>query len=488
MKTMAFAPTNASYRDDLKLLLVLTVVAAPAAAAAAIGVLVPAAAQALFMLAGLAVAGAFFVMVAARPVRAAYVFLALEPLVGGIDRGVLIPVVRPSEALQVFLTMAVLAGVVVRALRGETLRIHITKLDRALVVLAVLSSVWPLFWLLARGQLPTSSDVFFSLVLWRLAALYALFRWVVRTPEQVRRCFWILVGGASLLALIALAQALGHLNLGGVWTPTLKGDTTGRGGATLNSAIATGDYLAYSLAVALPWYLRTRGPRRLLGCLIGIIAIGSLGTGQFSAWIGALIVFFVVVSNEGAMRRVLVWFPPVIALGALVAWPVISTRLSGFGSYWGVPPSWLGRIDNLTNFYIPRLSGFNWVLGVRPDPVLPASETWRDAIFLESGLLWFFWVGGIPLFLGFLWFARATLRHTRRVYHSRGDDIGVAALAARAAFTAMLILTVIDMHLTMRGGGDLFFVLLGLSANLQVPIRPREPVPPEVTRLERSLR
>jgi hypothetical protein len=324
--------------------------------------------------------------------------------------------------------------------------------------------------------------------LWRLAALYALFRWVVRTPEQVRRCFWILVGAAGVLALIALAQALGHLNLGGVWTPTIKGDTTGRGGATLNSAIATGDYLAYSLAVALPLYLRTRGPRRLLGCVIAVIAIGSLGTGQFSAWIAALIVFLVVVSNEGAMRRLLVWFPPLIAFGALVAWPVISTRLSGFGSVWGVPPSWLGRIDNLTNFYIPRLSGFHWVLGVRPDPVLPAPETWRDAIFLESGVLWFFWVGGIPLFLGFLWFARVTLRHTRRVYQSRNDDIGVAALAARAAFMAMLILTVIDMHLTMRGGGDLFFVLLGLSANLQVPIRPREPAPPEVTRLERSLR
>jgi hypothetical protein len=488
MKTMAFAPTNRSYREDLKLLLALTAVAAPAAAAAAVGVLIPAAAKALLLLVGLAVAVGVFVIVAARPVRAAYAFLALEPFVGGIDRGVVIPVMRPSEALQVFLTAAVLGGVVVRAWRGEAFRVHITRLDRAIVALAVLSSVWPLFWLLARGQIPTSSDVFWALVLWRLAALYALFRWVVRTPEQVRRCFWILVGAGSALALIALAQALGHLNLGGVWTPTIKGDTTGRGGATLNSAIATGDYLAYSLAVALPWYLRTRGPRRMLGCLIAVIAIGSLGTGQFSAWIAAFIVFLVVISNEGAMRRLFVWFPPLIAFGALVAWPVISTRLSGFGSYWGIPPSWLGRIDNLTNFYIPRLSGFHWVLGVRPDPVLPAPETWRDAIFLESGVLWFFWVGGIPLFIGFLWFARTALRHTGRVHRSRSDDIGIAALAARAALIAMLVLTVIDMHLTMRGGGDLFFVLLGLSANLQVPITPREPVPPEVTRLERSLR
>ena len=34
---------------------------------------------------------AFLVLVAVRPVTAAYVFLATQPFVGGIDRGVLIP-------------------------------------------------------------------------------------------------------------------------------------------------------------------------------------------------------------------------------------------------------------------------------------------------------------------------------------------------------------------------------------------------------------
>ena len=37
----------------------------------------------------------------------------------------------------------------------------------------------------------------------------------------------------------------------------------------------------------------------------------------------------------------------------------------------------------------------------------------------------------------------------------------------------LLFLSIIDMHLTLRGGGDLFFILLGLSANLNVP----EPIP-----------
>ena len=114
------------------------------------------------------------------------------------------------------------------------------------------------------------------------------------------------------------------------------------------------------------------------------------------------------------------------------------------------------------------------MLGVRPDSVLPAPETWRDVIYLESGVLWFFWVGGIPLFLGFVWFVHATLRHTRRVARARVDDIGAVALATRAALWSILVLSVIDMHLTLRGGGELFFILLGISANRLVPIPPPE--------------
>src|SRR6188768_1075791 len=140
---------------------------------------------------------AAFVFIARRPVWAAYVFLATQPFIGGIDRGKLVPLLRPSEALQFFLTAAVLAGVAVRALQGERLSVRFTRLDRTIVVLAALSSIWPLFWMFARGRIPTSTDFFSTIVVWRLAALYALFRWVVKTPEQARRCMWTLLISAG---------------------------------------------------------------------------------------------------------------------------------------------------------------------------------------------------------------------------------------------------------------------------------------------------
>jgi hypothetical protein len=80
--------------------------------------------------------------------------------------------------------------------------------------------------------------------------------------------------------------------------------------------------------------------------------------------------------------------------------------------------------------------------------------------------------------VGFLWFVRAAFRHTKLVVERRNDDIAVAAVATRAALWCLLILSVIDMHLTLRGGGDLFFILLGLSANMNVPEPMPEPEPP----------
>jgi hypothetical protein len=428
---------------------------------------------------GLTAVVASFVFIARNPLWAAYIFLATQPFIGGIDRGKIIPLLRPSEALQFFLTGAVLAGVAVRALQGERLSVRLTRLDRAIVLLAVLSSIWPLCWMFARGRIPSSTDFFSTIVIWRLAGLYALFRWVVKTPEQVRKCMWILLVSAGMLAILAIADSLGIFKLGGIWAPAQSdGSNTGRGAATLNSSIAVGDYLSYAFAVALVYLLRGRQPKLIVGAVCGLCVLGILGTGQFSAWIAALIVVVVVARQEGQMARLAAWMVPLGVLAAVVAGPVVAQRLAGFSGPQGLPPSWLGRYDNLHSFFLPMLGNFRWVLGVRPDSVIPAPETWRDVIYLESGYLWFFWVGGIPLFLGFLWFARAAFRQTRVVIDRRHDDISVAAVATRAALWCLMILSIIDMHLTLRGGGDLFFILLGLTANLNVPEPIPDPEPP----------
>jgi hypothetical protein len=410
-------------------------------------------------------AGGLFALAATRPVTAAYVYLAAMPFITGIERGALVPLMRPNEALQLLLTVAVVSGAYVRSLTRREAVVSVTRLDRTIVVLAVLASVWPIAWLLLRGQSPTSEDLLSTVTLWRLGALYALFRYVVRTPEQLRRCIGILLLAAGGLAVVTVLEALGAPSIGGLVDGTggaVAAD--GRGQGTLSSSIAVGDFLAYSLAVVLALTLRGRVHRWTTAVAALVVCCGILATGQFSAWIAALIVVVVVAGSERQLGRLLVRALPVAAVGLVVSWPIVQQRLSGFESEVGVPNSWVGRVDNLTNFFLPQLGGFRWVLGVRPDSVLPAPETWREVIYLESGLLWLLWVGGIPLLLAFFWFLRTALRHTRQVAASRADDVGAVALGARAALWAMALLSIIDMHLTLRGGGDLLFLLLGLSA------------------------
>ena len=175
---------------------------------------------------------------------------------------------------------------------------------------------------------------------------------------------------------------------------------------------------------------------------------------------------------------------PYLVAGAAVASPVIIQRLSGFASPYGVPRSWLGRVDNLSHFYLPRLGNFRFVLGVSPNSVLNAPETWREKIFLESGHLWLLWVGGIPMLCAFLvWLHLARAGARQRAVRDPDGVVGVASAAARVSLTIMAVLTTIDMHLTLRGASDvlMLFVATGIAplvlpretvAQSQRPVRP----------------
>ena len=85
---------------------ILAVAAGPLLALATIGVLV---------LVGLFAAAAY------RPVFATYGYLGTLPLIAGIDRGNLIPLVRPNEALLVVLIAGAVFGGYLRWCRGDRL-------------------------------------------------------------------------------------------------------------------------------------------------------------------------------------------------------------------------------------------------------------------------------------------------------------------------------------------------------------------------------
>ena len=419
-------------------------------------------------------------VVMAHPPMAAYMLLATTPLIVGIDRGSILPVVRPNEALALLCASAlVLRRIVVG--RDDPLRIRLSPVDLPLLLLAASNSVLPLLSMVIRRRPVSSDDLLYALVLWKYAMVFLIVRTSIRTEKQVRRCLLISMAVAGVVAVIAVLQSL---NLLGV--PTLlaryfapMGNERvlhiNRGTSTLASSLATGDVMAFNLAIALAWLAAGHQPRRLIFAASGVFAVGGVASGQFSAVIGLVVVVVAVGVLTRRLARTLLRLAPFAVIVLALLEPVIERRLMGFRSPSGLPSSWEGRLNGLRNYFWPELfSDFNFVLGVRPAARVPALETWRSWVWIESGYTWLLWSGGIVMVVAFFLFLGRAMRTLARTAKARNDTIGVAAVAGFASLAAVAVLMLFDAHLILRGAGDLLFPLIALgltAATIQAPPR-----------------
>jgi hypothetical protein len=400
-----------------------------------------------------------------RPVAATYLYLATMPFLAGIDRGA-IPL-RANEAVLLLVLTGAGAGAYVRYLRGAPVSLRLRPaVDVPLAAFVLLSTIWPLASMLLRATTPQASDLLAVLPVCKLTALLLLVRTTVVEPAQLVRLIRIVAWTATAIAAIAILQTLGvgpvvHL-LGAISPGEQTSELTARGSTTLASSIATGDVIIIGLTLVIASGMNGvlgRRERLVAGFVLGA---GALAAGQFSTWISALVAAVLLLHLFPALRRRAVPFLPVVALAVLIGAPAFIARVASFGEGFGVPRSWLGRWDNLSHFYIPRLfPDFQFLIGVSPDSVLPAPETWREVIFLESGYLELLWVGGIPLLLGFAWLSVAVLRRTRALV-GRVGPVGACAATLQVAWATVIVLSVIDPHIFLRGTGDLLFALLGV--------------------------
>jgi hypothetical protein len=418
--------------------------------------------------AAVAVAGiAVTVLTALRPVTAVYVYLATLPFLAGIDRDRLLPLVRPNEALLVLLLVGVVTGAYLRFVRGDEIRLRLSPFDVALGVFVLLSTLWPVTWMLLRGAVPGGAELAALLPVCKLIGLLILVRVTVRYEDELLRLGRVIIWPAAVVAVIAVLQTVGFppvvTLLNTYWRP-LGSDPTGvteRGSTTLASSIATGDYVVLALALLIALSVRGLVARRELQVVGLILLSGTLAAGQFSTWASASIVGAGLLHLHTQLRRYAVRLIPVLGVAILIGLPAFWARLAEFGDGYGVPRSWLGRWDNLVSFYLPALGKFGWLLGISPNSVLQAPETWREVIYLEYGYLQLLWVGGVPLLAAFVWLSVELLRHARRAA-LRPDAAGAYASALWAAWWMVLLLSVIDIHLVLRGAGELFFTFIAI--------------------------
>lgn len=436
---------------------------------AGVGMLLPFAPTRLVLVGVVAVAigGA----VAVHPPLAAYLLVGVTPLVAGIDRGRLLPVLRPAEALELLVGGALIARALVLARDGGGIRSRRGPMDAPILALAVTSSVMPLVWMLARGITPAQDDVLYTLMIWKYYGLFAIVRASIRTDEEIRKVLLISVAAGAIVASIAVLQSLQLFGvprlLSSFFSPYGNADalTNNRGGSTLALPIAAADLLILDLGIVLAaWPRLGRGASASAAALAGLLTLGIVASGEISAMLG-LVVAVCAIAWVTRRSGMLLRFAPALLVSGVLLGPVIERRLAGFQSTSGLPLSWQGRLFNLTNYFWPTLfSHGNFLLGVRPAARVTTSSMATGYVWIESGYTWLLWAGGIPLLVAFVFFALRGLRVSAIVTRAQGGAASIAATSVFGTMSMIVLLMLIDPHLTYRGSADLLFALLAVCS------------------------
>lgn len=419
---------------------------------------------------GAVIAIGLVALVAFRPAIGANLYLLITPLVAGISRDLFLPTIRIHEALLGLIVAGLMIRGLVRMLRGHQYRLQASKVDIAMVALVATGSLVSMLWRFSQGEPITTDDFLYAIVFWKYFALYLVFRVAVTTGDQAATALRVALGVTAVVAVVGVLQALGLFGVPQLlftWYPAFLGEVAevGRGASTLGLTFAVADVCLIAAAAAASLAREATGrARHLLSALIVVYVLGAIGAGQFSGYIGMVVALVALGFAFGEVRQVLRRGAVAMGIGAVFAWPVILNRLSGFQTSSGLPQSWSGRIDNLTGFILPRFAnGWNVLFGVRPAARVPAPETWREWVFIESGYLWLLWTGGIPLLLAFFYFVGSCIRMLWQTIQRHTGELKAIATGAFVGLWVILVVTVLDPHLTMRGVADLLFPLIAMA-------------------------
>ena len=427
-------------------------------------------------------------MVWNHPPIAGYAMIAGAPFVVGFGRDQVLPLLRPNEAL-----LFALCGLLgIRwLLYSRRMSIRLNRMDMVMVAVVFTGFLLPLLIQLGRLREVSGDAVFFALVFVRIGLLYGIVRHTIRTPGQVRTALSLSLVAGVLLGILGIFDSMNLFGAAEKLNPYFPNDgfitDDGRGAATIGNPIGFGVYMAMNALIAISMLLANERPRWLIAIAAVICSVGVFGSGQIGPSLSFLIGVAVLAVSTKSVLRLIRISAPALVVALLVIVPLGERRINGFDAFaisgadrqaiheqggsdegrnlFEANPgsSWDVRLYNLETFFLPEFrETANVLWGVTPQARVVSPREGEEFIWIESGILWLIWTGGVPLFL--TWFALLGIgtATARKQLRTVDGPVGIAAAATLGTLAVVGVAMVFDPHMTLRGSDDLLYPLLAL--------------------------
>lgn len=416
----------------------------------------------------------FTILVVSRPILIVYGLTLILPLVGGLARGAVIPLLRVGQALLVLGFILFLLSK--PSIQGKS---RLTAIDLAFALFVLSEAVFPLLALYYGGghlilnQVDTLGDTPLQTLLGPIQ-YYLLYRIVVATVTSENQIIMIVKLSFVTSIIVSVIGILERFvspveKFIQAYYPTyVQGPDVSlndlRITSTLGHFSGLAAYLVFTIILALACYTigeKMKISSQLLAATTVFDSIALILTGTFSAWIGLAIGVVAVFILIRRLPKLFILILLGIALAALIFQTFLSTRLNaelGAGNAQGLlPQSFAFRVQLWQNLFLPAVGKY-LVFGAGPAPAV--LNYWSTE---ESQYLFLLLRGGLVYFFSYILLTGVAITMCWQQIKSKSRNASYpVALSLLVIFIVLNVMNVSGEYFTYVGGTQTLWTLLAV--------------------------
>ncbi len=408
-----------------------------------------------------------------KPILLCYLTIGAVALTSGIERGKLIPILKPNEAVLLF--SAGIAFIVILTRKTyQSINLHL--ISPAIIMLIGGTILIPGISYLIRGTTLTIQDGLTLLAPLQYVLLFWLFTYLPRNNVERRRIIQLMLLCGAVVAAVGLLQGarfgfvtdLLHKWYGSVHET--KAATVGRITSLMSAWNVLGIFLMVNLLIT--WAFGISRPSDLgrvtIAIVMALCTVCLLVSGSYAGAIGLVLgIGIITVLLRGINRKTIILFmglASVFLLATILFKPLIQERLNAQFGYGGaVPESLIYRFKVWREIYLPAVQQ-NLLWGI--NPTVPTTFSWRYTESQFLTLLFSFGLVGLIAFLAWIGITLTWLFHRFRQHNGMLKSVTAITIAILLVLSAAGFTNAV---FTYSGTADYVWIILALvTANEDV--------------------